>query len=160
LDAGGFDEGFRRAEDVELAYRLADRGLGFVFNMKAVGLHFADRSFRSWLEAAKNYGRNDVIFSRDRNQKWLLPAVESEFHKRHVLLRLLVCCCKGRPRATALARHIMKIAADAATSIGAERMERFAYSGLFNLQYFSGVNEELGPSESPLFSYNRKRVRG
>ena len=29
LAAGGFDEGFRRAEDVELAYRLADKGLGF-----------------------------------------------------------------------------------------------------------------------------------
>ena len=67
LDAGGFDEGFRRAEDVELAYRLATNGLEFVFNIKAAGMHFADRSYRAWLDAAYSYGRNDVIFARDRN---------------------------------------------------------------------------------------------
>ena len=75
LAAGGFDEGFRRAEDVELAYRLANKGLDFVFNMQAVGMHFAERSFRAWLDMAYAYGRNDVIFARDRNQKWLLSAV-------------------------------------------------------------------------------------
>ena len=62
LAAGGFDESFRRAEDVELAYRLANRGLDFVFTMEAVGMHFAERSFSSWLNAAYTYGRNDVIF--------------------------------------------------------------------------------------------------
>ncbi len=31
IEAGGFDPAFRRAEDVELAYRLKDRGLRFVF---------------------------------------------------------------------------------------------------------------------------------
>ena len=35
-------------------------------------MHFADRSYRAWLDAAYTYGRNDVIFARDRNQKWLL----------------------------------------------------------------------------------------
>ena len=75
LAAGGFDEGFRRAEDVELAYRLANNGLEFVFNIQAAGMHFADRSYRAWLDAAYTYGRNDVIFARDRNQKWLLPTI-------------------------------------------------------------------------------------
>ena len=40
LAAGGFDEGFRRAEDVELAYRLANNGLEFVFNIQAAGHAF------------------------------------------------------------------------------------------------------------------------
>lgn len=31
LDVGGFDERFRRAEDIELAYRLAKLGVEFVF---------------------------------------------------------------------------------------------------------------------------------
>jgi GT2 family glycosyltransferase len=48
LDAGGFDEGLRRAEDVELAYRLAERGLRFVFEPAAAGYHYAERSYRSW----------------------------------------------------------------------------------------------------------------
>jgi GT2 family glycosyltransferase len=62
LDAGGFDERFRRAEDVELAYRLADRGLRFVFARDAVVVHHPDRSFRAWLDIAGAYGRNDVVF--------------------------------------------------------------------------------------------------
>ncbi len=143
LAAGGFDENFRRAEDVELAYRLADSGLDFMVNMEAVGLHFAERSFRSWLEAARAYGRNDAIFARDRGQKWLLPTIEMEFRGRHVLVQSLVCSCSGRPRLTALAERVIKLGADAATLVGAERLERLAYSGLFNLQYYSGLHEEL-----------------
>ena len=147
LAAGGFDEGFRRAEDVELAYRLASRGLDFILNMEAAGLHFAERSFRSWLEAAQTYGRNDVIFARDRNQKWLLPKLQAEFRERHVLIQSLVCWCRGRPRLTAIAGYVMKLSADGATLIGAERIERLAYSGLFNLKYYSGLHDELADAD-------------
>lgn len=141
--AGGFDEGFRRAEDVELAYRLADRGLDFVFNMQAVGMHFAERSFRAWLDAAYTYGRNDVIFARDRNQKWLLPKVHREFQDRHFLIRSLVRTCTGRSRLTSIASSALKLAADAATRLRAREIERQAYSGLFNLQYYNGLFNEL-----------------
>ena len=143
LAAGGFDEGFRRAEDVELAYRLADKGLDFVFNMQAAGMHFAERSFRAWLDAAYAYGRNDVIFTRDRNQKWLLPAVRQEFRDRHFLIRSLVRLCKGRSRLTRIATSALKLAADTATLLRASDIERLAYSGLFNLQYYNGLFNEL-----------------
>ena len=53
LDAGGFDEAFRRAEDVELAYRLADRGLRFTFAQTPSSIHHAERSFDSWLDIAR-----------------------------------------------------------------------------------------------------------
>jgi GT2 family glycosyltransferase len=144
LAAGGFDEGLRRAEDVELAYRLADRGLDFVFNMQAVGMHFAERSFRSWLDAAHTYGRNDVIFARDRNQKWLLPAIHKEFRDRHIFIRSLVRVCRGRSRVTGITSSALKLSADAATQLRASEIERFAYSGLFNLHYYSGLLNELG----------------
>jgi GT2 family glycosyltransferase len=143
LDAGGFDEGFRRAEDVELAYRLADKGLEFVFNMQAAGMHFADRSFRAWLEAAYTYGRNDVIFARDRNQKWLLSAVRKEFRERHFLIQWLVRVCRGRSRLNWTAMSALKLAANAATLLRASDIERRAYSGLFNLQYYNGLFNEL-----------------
>ena len=143
LAAGGFDEGLRRAEDVELAYRLANKGLGFVFNIQAAGMHFAERSFRAWLDAAYAYGRNDVIFARDRNQKWLLSAVRQEFQDRHFLIRSLVRVCRGRSRLTSIASSALKLAADAATILRASDTERFAYSGLFNLQYYNGLFSEL-----------------
>jgi glycosyltransferase involved in cell wall biosynthesis len=143
LAAGGFDEGFRRAEDVELAYRLADNGLEFVFNIQAVGMHFADRSFHAWLDAAYTYGRNDVIFARDRNQNWLLPTIRQEFLDRHFLIRSLVRVCSGRSRLTRIASLTLKLAADAATLLRAGVLERKAYSGLFNLQYYNGFFNEL-----------------
>ena len=143
LAAGGFDEGLRRAEDVELAYRLANRGLDFVFNIDAAGMHFADRSFRAWLNAAYMYGRNDVIFARDRNQKWLLSAVHQEFRYRHFLIRSIVRVCRGRSRLTRIVSSALKLAADAATVLRARGIERFAYSGLFNLQYYTGLFDEL-----------------
>jgi glycosyltransferase involved in cell wall biosynthesis len=141
--AGGFDEGLRRAEDVELAYRLANDGLDFVFNIQAAGLHFAERSFRAWLDAAYTYGRNDVIFARDRNQKWLLSAVHQEFRDRHFFIRSLVRICRGRSGPTWIASSALKLAADAATLFRAGDIERFAYSGLFNLQYYTGFFHEL-----------------
>ena len=144
LAAGGFDEDLRRAEDVELAYRLAGRGLEFAFNMQAVGMHFAERGFRSWLDAARTYGRCDVIFARDRNQKWLLSAIHQEFRDRHFFIRSLVRVCRGRSRVSGIASAALKLAADAATFFRARDIERFAYSGLFNLQYYDGLLTELG----------------
>jgi GT2 family glycosyltransferase len=143
LHAGGFDEGFRRAEDVELAYRLAANGLEFVFNIKAAGMHFADRSYQAWLDAAYSYGRNDVIFARDRNQKWLLSAIHREFLDRHFLIRSLVRMCSGRSRLTRLTNLMLKLAADGATLLRANAIEGKAYSGLFNLQYYNGFFNEL-----------------
>ena len=143
LAAGGFDEGLRRAEDVELAYRLADRGLDFVFNIDAAGMHFAERSFRAWLDMAHAYGRNDVIFARDRKQKWLLSAIRQEFRDRHFLIRSLVQMCGGRSWLTRIASSALKRSADVATLLRAGDIERFAYSGLFNLQYYDGLLKEL-----------------
>jgi glycosyltransferase involved in cell wall biosynthesis len=143
LAAGGFDEGFRRAEDVELAYRLAKNGLEFIFNIEAAGMHFADRSYRAWLDAAYAYGRNDVIFARDLNQKWLLPTIRQEFLDRHFLIRSLVRVCSGRSRLTGIASSALKLTADAATLLRAGVLERSAFSGLFNLQYYNGFFNEL-----------------
>ena len=39
IRSGGFDESFRRAEDVELAYRLEKEGVQFEMNLDAIGFH-------------------------------------------------------------------------------------------------------------------------
>jgi len=147
LSVGGFDESFRRAEDVELAYRLAARGLGFVFTMKAAGMHYVERSYQSWLHAAYMYGHNDVIFARDRNQKWLLSAIHEEFQGRHKIIRSLVRLCRGRSWLASLTTSALKLTADAATLVHANGVERSAYSGLFNLRYYSGLIDELDDSQ-------------
>ncbi len=138
IEAGGFDPHFRRAEDVELAYRLAERGLRFIFNADAVGWHYAERSFKAWLEIPYVYGRNDVIFTRDKHQTWLLPTICHEFHGRHPLIRTLTRLCLDRAALSKLAIEILKQAARV------NRLSRVAYSGIFNLRHYQGIADELG----------------
>ena len=52
LAVGGFDSAFRRAEDVEMAYRLDGSWSHFAFEPAAIGLHYAARSFDSWRSPA------------------------------------------------------------------------------------------------------------
>lgn len=145
VDAGGFDEHFRRAEDVELAYRLAQRGLKFVFNPHALGYHYAERSFQSWLETPYVYGRNDVIFARDKQQGWLLAATEDEFHKRNPLIKLMVKACLGR---SLLSRGMLGILKQIALmGQHLQPVTRSVYSAIFNLRYYQGMADELGGRE-------------
>lgn len=148
--SGGFDSTFRRAEDVELAYRLAQQGLRFVFNPNAIGYHYAERGFRSWLDIPYAYGRNDIIFVRDKQQDWLLPAVCQEFHERHILIRQLIHLCLSRPILTHAVQPTLKRLADLAHLSGLSWLVQMAYSGLFNLRYYQGMADELGGRE-PFF---------
>jgi GT2 family glycosyltransferase len=143
--AGGFDTRFRRAEDVELAYRLAAGGIRFVFNPRAVGYHYAERSYRSWLDAAYAYGRSDAIFCRDLGQTWLLPRIAHEFrHDRHPLIRATTRLCVGRPALSRAALGALRVAALAGNRMGIEKPADLACSGIFNLQHYQGIADELG----------------
>jgi len=141
---GGFDETFRRAEDVELAYRLERQGVRFVFHPDAVGYHYAERSFRSWIQIPYAYGRNDVIFTRDHCQHWLLPTVIREFHTRNTFIQLMVRLCVGQPALSRSARAWLTLTSMFGQRLGHERLTQVAYSGLFNLRYYEGVADELG----------------
>ncbi len=142
--AGGFDPAFRRAEDVELAYRLAARGLRFVFNPAAVGWHYAERSFAAWLEIPYVYGRNDVIFTRAKNQTWLLPTVWHEFRGRNPFIRGLTHACLDHARLSALVIATLRRAAEMGAAARVPAIPRMAYSGIFNLRHYQGVADELG----------------
>ena len=142
--ANGFNENFRRAEDVELAYRLAEHDIGFVFNPTAVGSHYAERSLRSWVDIPYTYGRNDVIFARTYRQTWILDSVREEFNERHQFNRLITRVCLGRPIIRDAITSSLKLIARIATRIGIDQVSRMAYSGLFNLRYYQGFADEFG----------------
>jgi len=144
LASGGFDENFRRAEDVELAYRLAERGLQFIFNPDAIGYHYAERSFHSWMEIPYVYGRNDVIFTRDKQQHWLLPEVFNEFHDRNLLVQLLVRLCLDRNALSKSTVAWLKGVSYVADRLGFEQLVQTTHSGMFNLRYYQGVAHEMG----------------
>ena len=141
---GGFDPTFRRAEDVELAYRLKDLGCRFEFHMAAEGYHYAQRSFASWNAIATAYGRNDVIMARSKGQVWLLPTIFREFRLRNRLIRSLTWLCLGRARLVQLCTSLLGWAAWLGGRMGSEPLARAAYSGIFNLRYYQGAADELG----------------
>jgi GT2 family glycosyltransferase len=142
--SGGFDAAFRRAEDVQLAYRLADAGLVFTFAADAVVLHYAERSFESWRANASEYGRNDVIFGRDQGQGWLLDSLAREFHDRHALVRALTRLSLRSPWMARAVTGGAALAARAACRIGPERAADVTLSALYNVEYYQGMAEELG----------------
>jgi GT2 family glycosyltransferase len=147
LAVGGFDSTFRRAEDVELGYRLAAHGLRFVFNPRAIGYHYAERSFLSWLEIPYAYGRNDVVFARDKQQRWLLPTAQREFRERNPLVRLLVRVCLGRPGLGQRAQGALSCTAALSGDAQLAQLQQMAFSALFNLRYYEGMADELGGRE-------------
>lgn len=143
VESGGFDPTFRRAEDVELAYRLAQRGLKFFFNPRAVGYHYAIRSFISWLAIPYTYGRNDVVFSRQGGQIWLVTTTFKEFRTRPALIRALTHLCLDRPRATAVATAILTHIIQAGHQLKLKRLSQMACGALFNLRFYQGTADEL-----------------
>jgi GT2 family glycosyltransferase len=147
LEAGGFNPAFTRAEDVELAYRLRDRGLGFAFAARARGWHYASRSFASWLRIPGAYGRNDVIMGRDQGHGAILRQLGGEFHERHAWLRALVRLGLSHPRAadalvwlfTALATVVRRV-----PGAWGYRPASACFSVIFNLRYYEGASDQLG----------------
>ncbi len=141
--AGGFDVRFKRAEDVELAYRLHLAGVEFVYDHEAAAHHYADRSFESWRNMARSYGENDVAFARG-GQSWLLGTMSQEFGTRHRLVRSLVRACVPRPRLAAVATAALERIARISGRVGPQAVAHQALSAVYGLTYFQGVADALG----------------
>jgi len=149
LRAGGFDSRFKRAEDVELAFRLWAMGARFHFEPGAAVLHYAERSFASWRRTPYQYGRYDVVMGREKGINTFELACE-EFERRHAWSRRLTRACVGRPWHGAAVLGLF-LAAMAADRIGQEQAASFALSAIFNVQYWQGASDELG-GPAPVWS--------
>jgi GT2 family glycosyltransferase len=143
LDAGGFDATFARAEDIELGFRLNDRGMRFVFLPGARVTHYPRRSFPSWRRTPYQYGRGDVVMHRDKGHRTLDLAYR-EFHWRHPLIRLVTRACAGRTAPSRIVGSGLVGIARAGDAVGADRIAMAALSALFNLLYWQGIVDEVG----------------
>jgi GT2 family glycosyltransferase len=143
-EVGGFDEQFRRAEDVEMSYRLHEAGCRFAFNHQAIGWHYAERTFEAWLGNARAYGINDVVFARDHGRPELLRIVRDEFPQRNVLIRSLVHVGVGRRRLGAALQAALNAQARAAARLGLATPASALLSAAYNLAYYRGLADELG----------------
>lgn len=159
LAAGGFDETFRRAEDVELAYRLADSGSRFLYVREAVGHHYAQRSYGAWRRAAYAYGRNDVIFARDRGREWILPFMAWKLGAHNPLLRALIVLCILIDPLRVGATTLLGWAARILGRVGVRPGAQVALSGVYGIEYHCGAADELGGSRAFLTEMRSHRKR-
>jgi glycosyltransferase involved in cell wall biosynthesis len=147
VEAGGFDPRFRRAEDIELAYRLEAAGVEFAFNPDAIGYHHAERSFDSWLAIARDYGANDVDFAR-RGHTAVAGTIRDGFSQRPALLRLVLQQAVRHPRTAPALQHAWRGAFRAAHGVHWHRVAQLCLSGLYSTAYYGGVAAELGGSDA------------
>jgi len=142
--AGGFDATYRRAEDVELGFRLERLGCEFVFNPAAEGLHYAERSYASWIDSAHQYGRNDILFGKGEER------AAGQFRYRHPLTRALARWGVRHRTTGAALPALTRAAIEAADRLRLEGLSHQLCSAVFNLQYWLGVSDELGSAEAAL----------
>ena len=122
-------------------------GAQLTFDPAAIVTHYAERSYEAWLAAAYAYGRNDVVFGRDRGQAWLLDAISNEFHRRHRLVRTMTSWLVPHPRA---ARATSAVLSCVARSLGwlpqrwCGGLTSATLSAVYNLTYYCGMADELG----------------
>ncbi len=142
---GGFDTGFRRAEDVELAFRLDDHGLTFHFEPDARGRHYAERSYGAWKSTAYAYGRNEMIFARDLGRTWIYGFTRESFGQHHFLARRLVAQCirsdAWRRRSVRALEQVVRLGRWGAAT-------RYALSGVYAVEFHRGMADELGSVEA------------
>jgi GT2 family glycosyltransferase len=143
LAAGGFDPTFRRAEDVELAYRFREQGLHFYFNPEAKGWHHALRSLRAWLNISTAYGWADVAMYQS-GRLMTLQSMAKEFHWRQRSLQRLARLCIGRAALVQLAVGILLGTARLADWARQPKLAGAAYSAIFNLRYWQSVSQQMG----------------
>ena len=143
--AGGFDETFKRQEDVELAYRLwRDAGLRFAFAADAAALHRPTRTFESWLRTPHAYGLLDVIRAQRGDASWRLLWLS--YQRRNRLTRLLVDLVAPRPGLSRPVHALLKGGAQLAFRLpgGFRRAAIGALSMAYNLRYMEGARDSLG----------------
>jgi glycosyltransferase involved in cell wall biosynthesis len=147
LAVGGFDETFKRQEDVELAYRLErDCGLSFQFAPDAIGIHRPMRRFASWSQVPYAYGKLDVVRAQRGDVDWEI--VQHSYHSRSRPTRFLADKAMPSPRKAAQIEKQLEIAARLLYGLHAEKPAFAVLSALFNLRYLDGVAEQLGSPEA------------
>jgi GT2 family glycosyltransferase len=144
IEVGLFDASFRRAEDVEMAYRLRDSGVNFAFLPDAVVFHEPNRTYQQWLLVPYLYGHYDVVMARGKGREDVLNNVCREFRYRSRWLRALARMLVGRKMILRSFVEITRLVGEASHWAHADKVSYSAYSAIFNLQYWQGICENVG----------------
>lgn len=150
LAVGGFDEGFTRQEDVELAVRLMkQQQVAFKVELAANAIHRPDRTFESWLKTPYAYGSLDVIRAQRRDTSW--RTIRHAFVARNALTRLCIRLAVGRPKVGSALQSILKATAllvDSLFGLLGQKLGIALLSVIYNVRYMEGASEQLGDASA------------
>ena len=139
----GFDEGFKRQEDVEVAYRMERaQGVRFLFDPRAAGVHRPARSFASWVRVPYEYGRLDVVRAQRGAASWDL--LRNAYASRNPLTQALASLTLACPTAAIPLRAILLAGARLAFRRRRAALSQAALSVIYNLRYLEGMQAEIG----------------
>jgi GT2 family glycosyltransferase len=148
ISVGGFDSRYRRAEDIELGIRLWERGTRFLFDRRARGYHYAERSFEAWRDIARVYGRFEVEFARGTNRNWQWEFLSGSYRSRHPWVRRLVGCAIRFPTLTDTivkpSRRVIEILGRA----GCAPVAQWLLSGIYAVDYWRACAESVGGAQA------------
>jgi glycosyltransferase involved in cell wall biosynthesis len=131
---GGFDETFKRQEDVELAARMELAcSVHFQFDFAADGLHRPNRTFESWLRIPFAYGTLDA--QRVPAGQVTLEAIREAAHSRSRATRLLSGIVLTLPFLFPCVTMILRSLASMLYRCGSVSPALAALSGLYNATY-------------------------
>lgn len=145
LAAGLFDAECLRGEDVELGWRLAERGVGFRFNPRAQGFHHAERSLESFCRAHESYGRLEVELFGRRSREEALATLAGNLGRLHRAQRTLLLEALDRPWASAELERALRGILTSPLASRQPRLARPVCSLLANLLYWRASSAALGP---------------
>lgn len=150
LSVGGFDEGFTRQEDVELAVRLRkQQNVEFKVELSANAIHRPDRTFESWVKTPYAYGGLDVIRAQRGDISWQI--IRHAYVVRNALTRLCIKLAVGRPKFGAGLQVFLKAIAmlvDALFGRIGEKVGIALLSVIYNVRYMEGAADQLGDART------------
>jgi GT2 family glycosyltransferase len=141
--SGGFEAEFRRAEDVDLAWRLHTLGLEFEFAPQAEGRHYAARSYDAWCAMHYAYGFADVMMARRFGNPDRIDIAVREFREASPLAQWLCRRLLDRRRTQAACRALLGGAASLLSAVGLRRTAMASLSFVAKHQFWQGFEDAL-----------------
>ncbi|MES2459968.1 MAG: glycosyltransferase [Armatimonadota bacterium] len=141
---GGFDETFKRQEDVEMADRMSrnDPPVAFAFDSNAKGTHRPLRTFTSWCAVPTAYGQLDAI--RVRRSNLSLQGIQDLYQGRNRVTRACIGLCLSVPRITPLLEFTLASLARIVWRLRVAKIALALLSTVYNIRYIAAFSRESG----------------
>jgi glycosyltransferase involved in cell wall biosynthesis len=85
-----------------------------------------------------------AYLTQHKKRTWLLPAILKEYNNRNPLTRGITRLCLGKPLLSSAAKWGLKMSMEIGDILKMSGLTHISCSGIFNLQHYQGIADELG----------------